>query len=261
MKTFISMLTLAVCCLFFNTAKAQGGYVLVDYMKVKPGMGDKYLECEKAWKTAIHQKRKQDGKILWWHLEQTMWPSGTSAEYDYLAVTYVPNWAAIGHLWDNWDAEQKALPADVKAIVDKTGQYRDIVKSEIWHDVDFAARPGFKEANYLVENFFLVPPGGWDDYVEMETRFVKPVHLKNIELGNRAGWELGRKVAPTGEDQPYNCSTVDLYDKWEDMDNDEGKAWETIYPGMSDAHIGHRINAARKHVRSEIRQVVYSTEK
>ncbi len=260
-KKVISILALAVCCLFFNTTNAQGGYVLVDYMKVKPGMNDKYLECEKVWKI-IHENRKKQGKISWWHLEETMWPSGTSAEYDYLTVTYVKNWDAIGHLWDNWQAEVKSIvPADKMAFIENTNQYRDIVKSEIWHDVDFAAKPGFKEANYLVENFFKVPPGGWDDYVEMETRFVKPVHLKNIELGNRAGWEMGRMVAPMGEDQPYNCSTVDLYDKWEDMDNDEGKAWETIYPGMSDAHIGHRINAARKHVRSEIRHVVDSTEK
>lgn len=250
------MLALAVCCLFFNTAQAQ--YAVCDYMKVKPGMWDKYLECEKAWKT-LHQNRKAQGKIQDWEVEQVLFPSGTNAEYDFLVVTFVKDWDAVGHLWDNWEAEQKALPANLKDIVANTGQYRDIVKSEIWRTTDYIAKKDFK-AKYVVENFFKVPPGGWDDYLEMETRFVKPVHQKNIDLGNRGGWVLGYMVAPQGEDQPYDCSTVDLYDKWEDLDNDEGKAWETVYPGMSDAQIGKRIEATRSLVRREIRQVVMGTD-
>lgn len=208
-KTFISILATAVCCLFFNTAQAQ--YALCDYMKVKPGMWDKYLECEKAWKT-LHQNRKAQGKIQDWEVEQVLFPAGANAEYDFITITFVSNWDVIGHLWDNYEAEQKALPANLKDIVANTGQYRDIVKSEIWHTTDYITKKDFK-AEYVVENFFKVPPGGWDDYVEMETRFVKPVHQKNIDLGNRGGWVLGYMAAPQGEDQPYDCSTVDLYAK------------------------------------------------
>jgi len=257
MKTFISILATAACCLFFIHAKSQG-YAIVDYMKVKPGMWDKYLECEKAWKT-IHQNRKAQGKIMAWHVEEVVYPSGANAEYDVLTVVFVDNWDAIGHLWDNWEAEQKALPANIKPLIESTEQYRDRVKSEIWRTADYISKPNSK-ANYVVENFFKVPPGGWDDYMEMETRFVKPVHQKNIDLGNRLGWALTVMVMPRGQGQPYNCSTVDLYDKWEDMDNDESKAWETLYPGMSDAHIGKRIESTRALVRSEIRQVVMGTD-
>jgi hypothetical protein len=257
MKTFISILLLAVICLLSNTTQAQG-YVVVNYMKVKPGMWDKYLECEKAWKT-IHQNRKVQGKISAWWIEEVVYPSGANAEYDFLVATTVDTWDAIGHLWDNWEAEQKALPANLKDIVANTGQYRDIVKSEIWRTVDYISKKDAKP-NYVVENFFKVPPGGWDDYMEMETRFVKPVHQKNIDLGNRLGWVLTYMVAPQGEDQPYDCSTVDLYDKWEDLDNDEGKAWETIYPNMSDAHISKRIESTRSLVRREIRRVAMGTD-
>ncbi len=259
MKTILSILALAACCLFFNTAQAQNGYVIVDYMKVKPGMYDKYLECEKAWKT-IHQNRKAQGKIKDWWVEEVMFPSGTNAEYGFLTIVSVKDWDAVGHLWDNWEAEQKALPANIKSLVENTNSYRDRVKSEIWREVDFIAKKDLK-ANYVVENFFKVPPGGWDDYMEMETRFVKPVHQKNIDLGNRAGWLLTVMISPQGQDQPYDCSTVDLYGKWEDMDNEQdGKAWEAIYPGMSDAHVGKRIEATRTLVRSEIRRWVMGTE-
>lgn len=260
MKILIPNLVLAVCCLFFTkTLDAQGGFAIVDYMKVKPGMGEKYLECEKAWKL-IHQERKRLGQIEDWNLEQIMWPWGASAEYDYLTVTFVKSWDDIGKLQENWETALKVIPADKKALIDNTGQYRDLVKSEIWSEVDFTAKADFKGSKYVVENFFKVPPGGWNDYMEMETRFVKPVHQKNIELGNRAGWVLTRMVMPRGAEQPYNCSTVDLFDKWEDMDNDDSKAWETVYPGMSDGHIGRRIESVRTLVRSEIRMVVDSVQ-
>lgn len=257
-KTFISILATAVCCLFFTTTRAQDGYAIVDYMKVKPGMYDKYLECEKAWKT-LHQNRKAQGKIRAWHLEEVVYPSGANAEYDFLTVVFVDNWDVIGHLWDNYEAELKALPADQRAIAEKAGEYRNLVKSEIWRTADYISKKDAK-ANYVVENFFKVPAGGWDDYMEMETRFVKPVHQKNIDLGNRLGWALTVMVMPRGAEQPYDCSTVDLYDKWEDMDNDEGKAWETVYPDMSDAHIGKRIESTRTLVRSEIRRVAMGTD-
>ncbi len=258
MKALTSILSLAACCLFFSNLDAQGGYALCDYMKVKPGMYDKYLECEKAWKT-IHQNRVKQGKIKWWHVEEVLYPAGTNTEYDFIVITYVENWDAIGHLWDNWDAEQKALPANLKPLVENTEMYRDRVKSEIWRDRDFITKKDFKD-NYIVENFFKVPPGGWDDYVEMETRFVKPVHQKNIDLGNRAGWNLNYMVVPQGAGQAYDCSTIDFYDKWEDMDNDDGKAWQTVYPGMTDAHISKRVEATRTLVRQDIRQVIMRTE-
>lgn len=262
MRTFPAILSLAICCLFFSTPiNAQGGFALVDYMKVKPGMWDKYLECEKAWKL-VHQERKRQGRINGWSLEQVMWPSGTGTEYDFLAVTFVKSWDDIGKLQENFmETALQAVPADKRELLQNTGQYCDRVKSEIWAELDFIAKPGFSGAKYVVENFFKVPAGGWNDYLEMETRFVKPVHQKNIELGNRSGWVLTRLVAPSGAAEPYDCSAVDLFDKWEDMDNEQdGKAWEAVYPGMSGTHIGSRINSVRTHVRTEVRMVVDSTE-
>ena len=73
MKTIISILTLAVCCLFFheNTIAQNGdtGFVIVEYMKLKPGMNDEYRDCERAWKL-IHQERVKAGYITGWELEQ-----------------------------------------------------------------------------------------------------------------------------------------------------------------------------------------------
>ncbi len=94
----------------------------------------------------------------------------------------------------------------------------------------------------------------------MATRFAKPVHEKNITKGTRAGWLMGFMVLPRGGGYPYQASTVDFFNSWEDMDKDEGKAWQEVYPGMSEALISKRIESSRSLVKTEVRRLVESVE-
>jgi hypothetical protein len=266
MKTMISFFALALCCLMFSphlsAQEDDPGYAIVEYMKVKPGMNAKYLECEKAWKL-IHQERKKAGLITGWDLEQVILPGGTHTEYDYLTITFLKNWDAIGRLDESWNDETwamltKSLTPAQKEVANNAGQYRDLVKREIWTASDMVFASEGQQAKYRVENFMKIPTGGWDDWMEMESRFVKPVHEKNIALGNRAGWAMAFMVFPRGEACEYDASTMDFYSKWEDMDNDEGAAWESVYPGMSQSHVGNRIESTRTLVRAEVRALVDS---
>lgn len=190
MKTLISILSLAICSLLFQgNLFAQAGdndYVIVEYMKVKPGMADKYLACEEAWK-AVHQYRLKQGLITGWELEEVLFPSGTDAEYDYLTITHFKNWKSIdtGGSW--YEAAMKTLPASTRDIAENAEMYRDIVKREIWMGGDRAFAPGTTQPKFRVENFMKIPVDGWEKWIELETKFIKPVHEKNIALGNRAG--------------------------------------------------------------------------
>lgn len=264
MKTLISILTLAVFRLFFNTnlsAQNDGNdYVIVEYMKVKSGMTDKYLECENVWKL-IHQERKKAGFIIGWELEEMMFPSGTSSEYDYLTITHVENWDAIGKLeatWDDktWAMLTKNLTAVQKETANNAPLYRDLVKREIWTAGDMVFAPGSKNQKYRVENFMAIPAGGWEEWTETESKFVKPVHEKNIATGNRAGWLMGFMVLPRGGDHAYQASTVDFYNSWEDMNKNEGQAWKEVYPDMSDDRIWKRIESTRTIIKTEVRRLV-----
>lgn len=264
MKTFISILTLALTCLFFHPnlhAQNDTEYVIVEYMKVKPGMWEKYLECEQAWKL-IHQNRVKAGYITGWELEEVVFPSGTGSEYDYLTITHVKNWKAINDLNGTWTDEiwanlTKNLSAEQKDIANKAGEYRDIVKREIWTASDMVFAPGGKRPVYAVENYMRIPPGGWDAWTDMESKFVKPVHAKSIELGTRAGWLMGYMVMPRGQDYPYHASTIDFYHTWEQMSLNEGKAWEAIHPGVE---LGSRFEATRTITKTEVRRLVDSVE-
>lgn len=267
MKTIISILTLALTCLFFLPnlhAQNDAGYVIVEYMKVKPGMSEKYLACEKAWKL-IHQNRVKEGYITGWEFEEVMFPSGTGSEYDYLTITHLKNWKAINDLNGTWTDQiwanlTRNLTAEQKDVANKAGDYRDIVKREIWTAGDMVFAPGVTKALYRVENFMKIPAGGWEDWVEMESKFVKPVHVKSISMGTRAGWLMGFMILPRGDGYPYQGSTVDYYNTWEDMAKDEGKAWQAVYPGMSEDRIGKKIEATRSIYKTEVRRLVDSVE-
>ena len=263
MKTIISILTLALTCLYFHPnlhAQQETGYVIVEYMKVKPGMNDEYRDCERAWKL-IHQERVKAGYITGWELEQVVFPSGTDSEYDYLTITHLKNWKAINDLNGTWTDEiwanlTKGLTAKQKEIADNAELYRDIVKREIWAGGEQVFVPGGKRPMYAVENFMRIPPGRMDAWEEMETEFVMPVHKKSVELGTRAGWMITYMVLPRGADYPYQASTLDLYDSWEQMGLDEGKAWEAVHPGMDWGKAVQRFNATRTIAKTEVRRLV-----
>ncbi|WP_282783084.1 hypothetical protein [Phaeodactylibacter xiamenensis] len=63
-----------------------------------------------------------------------------------------------------------------------------------------------------------------------------------------------------GDGLPCQVSTVDNYDSREDMDKDEGQAWEAVYPGMSEICVSDRIESTRRLVRTEVQELVYSVE-
>jgi hypothetical protein len=263
MKNLISLFVLAVFCLFIQenliAQDEDTPYVIVEYMKVKPGMQTEYLECEKIWKT-IHQYRKGKGLIQGWSLEEVVFPSGTNAEYDYLVVTEYKNWKAMG-AGGSWYAEAMAtLAADQREIAENATDYRDVVKREIWTAPERAFAKDGGRPLYIIENFMKVPTGGLEAWLEMETEFVMPVHEKSIALGIRAGWLAGIMVMPRGADYPYQVSTLDFFNTWEAIDNSEDAAWKAIHPDIDWDEAGKRFNAVRTIVKSEVRKLVYYTE-
>ena len=260
MKTLISILML---CITFsispNPLQAQDQndqrYVVAEYMKVKPGMWDQYLACEKVWKK-IHAFRVEKGHIVGWELEQVMLPSGTANEYDFLTLTHFKNWDSMDQNGAWWEEAFATLTDEEKEIANAAEQYRDLIRREIWTAGDFAFRKDMdSNPKYRVENFMKLPPAGWSAWASLESDFVKPVHEKNIEKGNRAGWVMGYMVYPRGANMEYDCSTVDFYDSWDQMDNNEGEAWQEVYPDIKWDELDQKIENTRTLVRTEVRMI------
>ena len=235
-------------------------WYIVDYMKVKPGMNDKYLECEKVWKT-IHADRLKKGIITGWELFQVRFPSGTNTEYDYVTVTSVKGgWKGYGKLDASWGADAyKMVPKDKMPLVDNTENYRDFVKTEVHASQDAVFAKDNKPFKYVMVNYFDVPDGRWDEYAAMETKLVKPVHQMDIDAGKRVGWLMDSIVIPSANDT-YDAVTVDFYEKWDDVGGGSADAWKKAHPGMSEEYIGRQIEGTRKMVKREMWMLIDSVQ-
>lgn len=225
---------------------------IVDYMKVKPGMTDKYLECEKVWKI-LHAERVKKGIIVDWQLWQVRFPAGANTEYDYVTVTTVKGgWQGLGKLDADWSEDYaKLVPKDKMPLVENTGDYRVLVKTEVQAKQDWIFAPGNKPLKYALVNFFDVPDGRWDEYYNMETKLAKPIHQLNMDAGKRVGWALHTIAIPTAHDT-YDAVTIDVYENWNDVGGGIEDAWKKAHPGMSEAYITRQIEGARKMVKQEM---------
>jgi len=112
-------------------------YVAVDYMKVKPGGEQAYLDLEqKIWKP-IHQQRVKSGMISSWGLYALVFPGGSNNEYNYGTVNFYKNFADMENPFSN-EIFTKALPnMALSELASKTYGARDLVRSEVWELIDY----------------------------------------------------------------------------------------------------------------------------
>ncbi len=85
-------------------------FVVIEYLKVKPGMRNSFLKLQKdVWKKVEQEKLKM-GKISGWELYEVLYPAGSTAEYDYVMYHKVLGWNAIEGISEgNDDIYKKVL--------------------------------------------------------------------------------------------------------------------------------------------------------
>lgn len=252
-STFI-LAFVSILFAFNINAQEDEAHVVVEYMKVKPGMMNKYLECEAVWKT-LHQHRVKSGAITGWELEQVLYPSGTNHEYDYVTITHYKSWDAIDA--EDWNKYDNVLSEkDYEAAMDAY-LYRDCVKREIWTAGERVFTPDGKRPEIMIENFMNIPAGGFNAWHDMELEIAKPIMEKSVKNGTRAGWMTTFKVLPRtwGEDE-YQVSTLDIYEDWSQMNIGDGKAIEALHPGKTMSDVFGNFSSVRTILRSEVRRLV-----
>ncbi len=224
-KTIYYLILATLFCQPFTTsaqttaASDTTRYAHYAYMKVKPGMYDDYLKLEKAWKK-IHLANKKAGKLHDWSLAEMVSPSGANAEYDFVCRNTYRGVAALAASYDsdymaeNW---KSLLTAEEIALVNRTGEIRTMVKTEVWSveqgSVLWAADADAK-AKIFVFNYFSLPEGkSQDDHTKMEIDLWKPVHAARMKDGHLKGWLVLNLEMPRyyGKTVPYQCATVDAY--------------------------------------------------
>lgn len=233
-------------------------FLIVENMKVKPGMNTEYLNAETKVCKKIHQERIKSGNITNWTLYEVRYPSGTSAAYDYVTVTSVSGWDGLEKFYQGWDELFSKLSKEDQAVVNKTEKLRDLTMHQVVYQEDGIFKEDFatKPPKYLVVNYMSVPEGRWQEYYDMETKLVKPMHAEMMKSGKgRAAWGFYSQVAPYGQEQPYDAYTVDFFNTWQDMSGGGSNFQEIlqkVHPGMSQVYYNRKIEETRKLMKGEV---------
>lgn len=260
---FIVVLFLLASCLilpFHLSAQVDNRqYVIIEYLKVKPGMNGNFVKLQKdVWKKVEQEKLKQR-KIGGWELYEVLYPAGSSAEYNYVMYHKVVGWNAIeGMNEGNDDIFKKVLSKEQLAMLEKSNEVEEMIKKEIWQIEDKIARAAYiPPSKYHIANFMNVVDGKWDDYMDMEKTLVKPIHEEQARTGGRAGWTLLALREPDGSARPYQAATMDFFDRWADIGTSDLSAfYGQIHPGKSPEYITRQITGTRALIRQEIRKLV-----
>jgi L-rhamnose mutarotase len=117
-----------------TASAAPSKYLLVDYMRAKPGVN--YVAVEQQLWKPIHQERVRRGALDRWSLFELVLPGGTSYPYDYGTVNALSSLSALADPYPA-DLFQHVHPnTSLTDLGNRTGAARDLTRSELWVLVD-----------------------------------------------------------------------------------------------------------------------------
>ena len=268
MKTIKSLFLLAAFIMSSFIVIAQNTeqtFFIVETMKAAPGKSDEYVKAEReVWKR-IHQERIKRGLIIGWNFYAVLSPAGSSVPYDYVTVTLVQGWNKLENPWGNMLAEgaEKLLTKEQLAIANVTGTLRNLTTSTVYYGADYvAADPkATTPAKYQMINYMKVKDGMTEEYLNMETKLVKPMHVEMMKTGGHSAWGLYGRVFG-GDGLPFDFVTSDYFNKWSDMNTggSYSKALEKVHPDMGMSYLEKRINETRHLVNRELWELIDHTQ-
>jgi len=105
---------------------------IVNFMDVKAGQWDKYLEMEREVFKPVHSKAHKNGAMVDWFVAEREMPYGVNFKTDYITVDKFNSYEEIG-LFRLLDLFSTVHPTkDGKKVMAEMATVRKLLKSEIW---------------------------------------------------------------------------------------------------------------------------------
>jgi hypothetical protein len=107
-------------------------YVMIDFMKVKPGMLADYMKVEKDEWRPFHQHLADNGTAAGWGFWSLIFPGGTSRTHEFVTSSRYSTYTKLSEI--DYAATFKAVypSKDAQAAFDRADKARDLVRSELW---------------------------------------------------------------------------------------------------------------------------------
>ena len=253
MKSVFKLLLLLLMAVLPYSLFAQGATIVVEYMKVTPGMESQYLEVEKAWKK-IHEKRIGAGVHNGWQLWKNVY-ARDGDPYQYITITWYNDLAhsLAGDPEGFWEENMAGVFTEEESnkLWEQTVKSRTLVDADVNHNLISAENN--EGGKYILVNRMSPMPGIWNEYIEYEWDISKPLYEEAIRRGHRSHWGLWQTW-------PYNEGdirfiTVDGYKSLEQMSSGEDLL-PVVHPGKTWDEVGDKFNSLRVQVSVELWELV-----
>ena len=234
-------------------------YWVQHYMKVKPENRSDYEKLEsEVWKP-VHIERKKSGQIIDWFLFKVISPSGADNEYDYVTGQLYTDFGLVNSsaCATDW---MKAHPGG-NPMAERTGELRDLVRSEILVDVGSIASQ-FHRGNVSNVFYWKVPQGLTEEYLNLRQNYFRPAVQSSIAQGNIESWFFGQKLFPEGPGYDYHFQTHDVFHSLGDVAKGHGSRLTSI-PDLSEeqrSHIISRMMATKELHKRELWHLLDTTQ-
>jgi L-rhamnose mutarotase len=111
-------------------------YLQVNFMKVKQGEGNMYLNMENSIWKPVHEELAKTGSKSGWSVWRVVYPGGSGTDYQFLAVDDLSEFSQIT-MADYESAFGKVHAGKNPAeLMEQTNKSRILVRSELWESLD-----------------------------------------------------------------------------------------------------------------------------
>lgn len=256
MKSIMKIFTALFITAFSFSLVAQDATIVLNYMKVNPGMESDYLEAEKTWKK-IHENRIEAGVMTGWQLWRNVYATAEDP-YQYITIDWYKDWghSLKGDTEGFWEEYVLSLFTEEEAqkLLEITRQTRTMVSKEVMHREMMAENS--KYSPVILVNRMKVKRGKEKEYMDFETAFAKPYQEEKINRGYMAHWGVWR-AWPFKEGQT-RYTTIDGYASYEQMTSGGNVPVEDVLPGKNWDELFKEVVDLRKQASVELWEVVDS---
>ena len=248
MKTFIHFITIFLISTFTLSLSSQD-IVVLNFMKVKPGKTNDYLEIEKEWKE-LQEKKIEAGIMYSWQLSRKMFSAEDDSD-QYITVDSYSDFSKTKEVFPDGFFDGFKTEEEWSELMDKTSKSRKLANKMVLHLSERNDNQGF--SNYILVNRMKALPGMENEYTKLEKEIWKPIHEESIKKEFRSSWSLWSSW-PFDENENYFFA-VDGYEKFEQIGANSADFSE-VHPDLDLQETIDKTMMLRKQISAEIWELV-----
>ena len=240
---------------FSLSLNAQYAGANLEYVKIKPGQWENYLDLEESV-VKLHKARVEKGIITRWALYQKLY-TGQNDPYSHILVTGNDDFKKTRNPWPQDLIDEMYTKEEQSEFMEKIWATRDIVKSEYYDRVTFAE--GQQPYKYLRFIRYSVEPGTDWTFEQIRKDLVKPLFDEVVKRGYNAGWSVWKKDPNDHKFQYVAVNTFAAYGDWK-KDIPMEEIFKDVFPEKDMNEARETVVGSRTQVSEEYWELIFSTD-